>query len=182
MGGSSRTIPIDQFSKANQRLNKQHAGQGSSHQGTLIVWSWLVIVQKIGIVLLHQILLRWWYFWFIVLLNIFFIATPGRPLPMEILVTSAMLYPCWFVTWLHFNQLTVNDNLWCRLISLTVGFSAMFTDLHPHDFTCCPCYAILHVSIRNILHTFSHSRLIVAPASSMIPKHDGTWWPTVDQA
>jgi len=35
MGGSSRTIPIDQFSKANQRLNKQHAAQGSSHQGTL---------------------------------------------------------------------------------------------------------------------------------------------------
>ena len=34
MGGNSRIIPIEQFSKANQRLNKQHAGQGSSHQGT----------------------------------------------------------------------------------------------------------------------------------------------------
>jgi len=33
MGGSSRIIPIDQFSKANQRLNKQHAGQGGGHHG-----------------------------------------------------------------------------------------------------------------------------------------------------
>jgi len=35
MGGNSRIIPIEQFSKANQRLNKQHSGQGSGHQGTL---------------------------------------------------------------------------------------------------------------------------------------------------
>ena len=33
MGGSSRTIPIDQFSKGNQRLNKQVAAHGGSHQG-----------------------------------------------------------------------------------------------------------------------------------------------------
>jgi len=34
MGGNSRIIPIEQFSKANQRLNKQHSGHGSGHQGT----------------------------------------------------------------------------------------------------------------------------------------------------
>ena len=33
MSGSSRYIPIEQFSKANQRLNKHQSGQGGGHQG-----------------------------------------------------------------------------------------------------------------------------------------------------